>query len=368
MLTRLGRLAAVALLGAALAGAGCGSKSKGKSQGTTPGAGQGGSDPLGMGDGDPEGDPGAAGPDGRSPDGDGGVLPDQGDPAGPEAPRRFTAPNLDPDPEQARQGMQAHLRAARDALRGAQPDADRAIQEAKAALTIDGTSVDAVVFLAHAYYHKRLYDTAETILDMLMKERQAAKRHAGVFYVYGLVYDRTGEAAKAELAYRTAVGLRPDYGSALINLGVHQLRNKQYAAAITSYEKLTGQLGYDDAAVWNGLGAAYRGRSADYDPGSRPRGDLLLRAEAAFQRALHVNRSYGPAYYNLGLLYLDAAPFPAPSGGALDDLVRLRKAKTYFEEYKNMPGVDLKLFEARYKDVDKLIKREEKKRAKGGPS
>jgi hypothetical protein len=48
----------------------------------------------------------------------------------------------------------------------------------------------------------------------------------------------------------------------------------------------------------------------------------------------------------------------------MDTLARLNRAKTYFDEYKNMPGVDMKLYDERTKDVTKLIKREEKKRAK----
>ena len=42
----------------------------------------------------------------------------------------------------------------------------------------------------------------------------------------------------------------------------------------------------------------------------------------------------------------------------------MQRAKTYFDEYKNMPGVDMTLYDERNKDVTKLIKREEKKRAK----
>lgn len=373
----LARLGAVLL---ALALVACGGKDKGKS--TTPaGKGAGGGDATGMKDGDPVGggggDGGGAGGGDVSPDapgdmGGGGGGEDPGTGTGEEpgagagtgdAPR-YVPPNLDPDPGEARQGVAKHLKAGRDALRGDNPDPDRAIAEAKAALTIDGTSVDAVVILAHAYYHKKLYDTAETVLDMLVKDREVAKKHAGVYFVYGLVYDKINEPAKAFLAYKTAVDLKPDYGSALVNLGVHQLRNKQYGEAIQTYETLTSQLGYADAITWNGLGSAYRGRSGDYDPGSGSRNDLLLKAELAFKRAIQANRNYGAPYYNLGVLYLDADPYPAPDGGSLDTLVRLNKAKTYFEEYKNMPGVDMKLFDERLKDVTKLIKREEKKRKK----
>jgi len=362
VMRRAARGLSIALLSAGLVA--CGSKSKGAK--TTPdGKATGAGESAGMKDGQPAGEGGATGADGTVlPDsGEGGATAGTGGDKKPETPT-YTPPNLDPDPNDARTVVQQHLKAGRDALRGTAPDPDRAIAEAKQALAVDGTSVDAVAIMAHAYVHKKLYDTAETILDMLMKDREgAAKKHPGVFYVYGLIYDRTDQPAKAMLAYRTAVQLKPDYGSALVNLGVHQLRNKQYTEAIATYEKL-GQLGYDDAKTWNSLGASYRGHSGDYDPGSGPRRDWLLKAENAFKRATQADRNYGPAYYNLGLLYLDADPFPTPDGAQLDTLVRLNKAKAYFEEYKNAPGVDMKLFDERMKNVTKLISREEKKRKK----
>jgi hypothetical protein len=77
---------------------------------------------------------------------------------------------------------------------------------------------------------------------------------------------------------------------------------------------------------------------------------------------MSANPSYGPAYYNMGLLYLDADPFP----GITDPLQRVNAAKDYFDKYKNMPGVDMKLFDERMKDVTKLIKRIQKQQKKGG--
>ncbi len=372
---RIPRLFATLLLATAIAA--CGGKDK--KTDTTPGGGTGGGDAVGMKGNDPVGGDGAGGGgtggdgtgtggDGTGTGGDGtgtggdGTGGDGTGAGGDALPTKIVPPNLDPDPSEARASVQGHVRTGRDALKGDKPDPDLAIREAKAALAIDGTSVDAVVILAHAYYHKKLYDTAETILDMLMKDRETAKRNASVFYVFGLVYDKTNEAAKAFKAYQTAVQLKPDYGSALMNLGVHQLRNKQYDEAISSYEKLTGQLDYNDAATWNNLGSAYRGKSADFDAGSDRQADWLLKAEGALKRATTADKNYGLSYYNLGLLYLDADPFPSGGGSNLDTLVRLQKARTYFEEYKNLPGVDMKLFDERIKNVDKLIKREEKKR------
>jgi hypothetical protein len=52
----------------------------------------------------------------------------------------------------------------------------------------------------------------------------------------------------------------------------------------------------------------------------------------------------------------------------MDTLLRLQQARTYFDEYKNMPGASTSLYAERAKDVDKLIKREEKRRKRSGGS
>ncbi|MEZ4401378.1 MAG: hypothetical protein R3B06_15240 [Kofleriaceae bacterium] len=369
---RLGSLGLALAVAAALAG--CGGKKKDKTTPTGTGGGSAAGDATGMNDtGDPDGTgvpdgtggTGGTGGDVTLPTGTGGGDgTDGGDVAGTPTPPPIVAPNLDISPEQARAEVERNLAAARGKLAGATPDPDGAILAAKAALAVDGTNVDAQIAIAHAYYLKKLTDTAEVILDTLNnKRRQAVENNAYLYYVYGLIYDRNNEPTRSFAAYRKAVALSPNFASALINLGVHQLDNKQYADATATFERLTGSLNRTDAPTWSSLGSAYRGRSADYEVGSPNRTQLLQQAETAYKRALAADQRYGPAYYNLGLLYLDADPFPE-GGGAMDTLVRLNKAKTYFDEYKNMPGVDLALYDERLKDVTKLIKREEKKRKK----
>jgi tetratricopeptide (TPR) repeat protein len=274
-----------------------------------------------------------------------------------------TLPNYDPDPAQARTQVEQHLQVARAALASTTPDGETALREARLALQIDAASVDAAAMVAFAYYHKKLYDTAELVLDDLFK-RETAKQNPNVYYVYGLIYDHTNRPDQAVLSFKKAVELNPNHASALVNLGVHQLQNSQYAEALSSFERLVNQFGRSDAITLTSLGSAYRGHAADYPAGSPDRGDNVRKAEAAYKRALQANTSYGPAYYNLGLLYLDNDPFP----GLPDTLLRLNTAKGYFDQYKNMPSLDMKLYDDRMKDVTKAIKRAEKllKKSKGG--
>jgi tetratricopeptide (TPR) repeat protein len=354
------------LLAAAIAA--CGGK---KGESTTP-SGSTGSDSQSMNDtGDPDfgtggtGGTGSTGGTGDGSGGGGGSTPG-GEPGGDgtdapgdgvEAPVVITPPNFDPDPAEARAQVESHLAVARAALTKTPPDPDGALAEARKAIAIDAANVDAAAMIALSYFHKKLYDTAELVLDDLYK-RDAAKRNANVNYVYGLVYDATKRPEQAQLAYEKAVSLNPSHTSALTNLGVHQLKNTRYADAQRTFERLIRELGRDDAITRNLLGSAYRGRSADYPAGSSDRDRYVRSAEAEYKRALQANPNYGPAYYNLGLLYLDNDPFP----GVTDALARLNAAKSYFEQYKNMPGVDMKLYDDRMKDVNKAIKRAEKQK------
>ncbi len=305
--------------------------------------------------------PGAGAPPDALPD----AAADRNRAGGPDlaATPQVAMPNYDPDPAQARAQVDQHLQVARQALASPTPDPDTALREARLALDIDAASVEAAAMVAFAYYHKKLYDTAELVLDDLFK-RDAAKQNANVYYVYGLVYDHTNRPEQAVLSYQKALEINPNHASALVNLGVHQLQNTRYAEALATFERLVNQFGRGDVVTLTSLGSAYRGHAADYPATSPEHDDNVRRAEAAYKRALQASPSYGPAYYNLGLLYLDNEPFP----GLRDNLLRLNTAKSYFDQYKNMPGVDMKLYDERMKDVTKAIKRAEKQLKKSKDS
>ncbi len=367
---RLGGLAAV-LLAAGLAA--CGGSDK-KAATTTPTKAK-DTTTQSMKDGDPVGDPGAGGTSNAG--GGGGTTTGGGTPALPNGnggggggggdtvggadvpPPAIVPPNLDPDPSQAKAAVDEHLKVARRALAQGTPDPETALREARLALAIDAANVDAAAMVALAYYHKRLYDTSELVLDDLFK-RESAKKNANVLYAYGLVYDKTNRPANAMLAFKQAVQLDPNHTSAMINLGVYELRNKQYEEAAELFERLVQQFGRADAVTMTSLGSAYRGKAAGFPPGGQ-HDSLLQRAEDSLKRAITANTNYGPAYYNIALLYLDADPFPT-AGGPMDTLQRLQNARTYFDSYKALPGADIKLFEERMKDVSKAVKREEKRR------
>jgi tetratricopeptide (TPR) repeat protein len=364
----MGRMCVMMLAVLLLAAGACGGKDKkdSKTPGSTGKVKTEGTELMGEGAAVPEGEAGdtATADSGKGGAKSGDAGKDATEPESPESPKppKIEPPDLDVGAAAQKERVEQHLRAARKALSGAGKDPDAAIREARSALAVDATSIDAVVLIAHAYHVKRLHDTAEVMLDMMFKSRKKAKTHAGVFYVYGLIYDHTNRPEQAMVAYQKAVELKPDHDSALLNLGVHYLRNRNYDQAISIYEKLTGERGQASAVTYTNLGSAYRGRSGDYPTESAARNELLRKAETAYKQALSGNRNYAPVYYNLGLLYLDADPLPAGDGTLMDTLRRLERAKTYFNEYRAMSGADIDLVAERLKQTDKLIKREQKAR------
>ena len=270
-------------------------------------------------------------------------------------------PGLDLPPEKKKERVNEHVRRGQEALDRAN-DPNFAIQEAKAALAVDETSIDAMVLLAHANYVKGYYDQVEDVLTKAL-ERGGAKNKK-LHFLMGLVHEKANRPEKALDSYSKAVALDPNYKSALMNLGVHLLKNKKWQEAASTYERLTGELDMKTAAAFTNLGSAYRGLSAEFTTSDmKKRNELLLKAEAQYNRAKSINKNYANAYYNLGLLYLDADPFPQGKDD-MDLIKRLQRAKSFFDEYRSMPGADHKLADEQVAVAQKLIDKEQRARAK----
>ena len=341
----------------------CGGKDK-KDKTTPDGAGSGNGsavtgDPANM---DPDGgfgdptDPTVGDPSDPSDPSDPGTGPSD-----PSKPPEIKPPGLDLTPAQKAAKVREHVGKGKSALQGNAPNADTAITEAKYALAADETSVKAMVLLAQANIIKKYYDQALDVLNKAAK--RGGDKDRQVHFLTGLVFDKTERPDDAIKSYERAVAIAPNYQSALMNLGVHYLANQRFREAASVYERLTGRLSYTTAAAWNNLGSAYRGQSAGAGLAPATRNSLILRAETTYKRSISSSKNYGPAYYNLGLLYLDSDPFPS-GGGELDRLARLKRAKTYFDEYRGMPGADAKRVDDVAATAQKLIAKEERLRKK----
>lgn len=270
-------------------------------------------------------------------------------------------PGLDLPPAEKQKRVAAHLKRGQTAL-DSRRDADLAAGEAKMALAVDETSVDAMVLLAESYYVKGYYDLVQDVLDKA--QQRGGGNNKKLHFIFGLVHDHAKKPDEALASYQKAVAIDASYRSALMNLGVHQLRNKRFQEAVALYERLTGALNYRTPASYTNLGSAYRGLSAEFSTSDvNRRNELLLKAERSYKQALTANRNYANAYYNMGLLYLDADPYP--EGKADMDLIkRLQRAKTQFAEYRRLAGADQKLADEQVAVAQKLIDKEERARQK----
>ncbi len=274
---------------------------------------------------------------------------------GADTPPELRPPGLDISPAERDRRVKKHVGSANSALQN-NSDPDRAIREAKSALLVDETSIDAMVALAHGNVIKGYYDLAEDILQKAFE--RGGKSNKKAFFLLGLVFENTKRPKKAPLAYQNALILDPNYRSALMNLGVNHLGSKRYRDAVSVFEKLTGSLGMKEASVWTNLGSAYRGHSNDFvTTDITKRNKLVLKAEESYKRAISRDKNYGNAYYNMGLLYLDADPFPV-GNGEMERVTRLKTSKTYLDEYRRLPSSDQKLVDETSAVVQKLLDRE----------
>lgn len=238
-------------------------------------------------------------------------------------------PTQDLPKDKREQLVREQLRRGIEALRAR--DSDGMIRAARAALDVDESNVEAMIMLAHGNYLKGYDDKAEAVLNLARKQR-AGEAHPVLHMILGLVYDRTNREDLALTEYEKATQLKPDYLAALTNRGAIYLKRKRYNDAIAVFEQVV-QIHSRSPRAHTNLGSAYRGRSADLVEQRDQRDQLLRRAEQEFRLAMTQNASYAPAYFNMGILYLDADPFPG-----MDTMQRLAQASKFLADYKRHAG------------------------------
>ncbi len=272
-------------------------------------------------------------------------------------------------PKEKRDAIVAErLRKAAQEIRGR--DTDGAIKDARAALDVDETNVEAMILLAHAYYLKEYDDKALEVLG-IAQSHEAGKTHATGWMLMGLLHDRGNREEKALAAYEQATQIKPDYVPALNNQGAIYLKRKRYKDAVEVFERMIA-VQHNNPRGHAHLGAAYRGRSAEVGlSNGEERDQFLRRAEMEFKTASAQDPNYAAADFNMGILYLDADPFPG-----METLKRLDQAKRYLNEYKRKAGLKAvpavedylaaaqKAYDREQRAIEKKKKQQEKERNK----
>jgi len=128
--------------------------------------------------------------------------------------------------------------------------------------------------------------------DAVDAYRQALRTEdsADTQYALGLTLNKLGRTDEEILAYRRAVGLRPDHANALEKLGLAYFKQKRYQDSAQYFEQLRTYR--PDAKTYNSLGESYfeLGKTDD--------------SINAFNNALGYDPDFERARYNLGRTYI----------------------------------------------------------------
>jgi Tfp pilus assembly protein PilF len=284
-----------------------------------------------------------------TPTGGGGVKVAQAPAAAPAA---TPAPAPAPPPRRAAGPPPTGL--VRDALlkvrRGKYEDA---IRTAKSALRRDEKYVPAMVVMARAYYHLGKLEFADSICDIALSINGATGE---CYNLKGFIALKNEEDVVARKMFEKATQVQPALGPPWLNLGAQYLKVKNYKAAVGPLERAT-QLMPDRPQAFLNLGSAYRGDNQ------------VVKAFNNYTKALKLrSNNYPAAYFNLGILFLDAQKYPG-----MDKLQQLNTAVTYFNRYKQQMSylskddpVDGYIVEAQkaYKREQRNREREAKRKAR----
>jgi tetratricopeptide (TPR) repeat protein len=255
-------------------------------------------------------------PDGAST----GVDPDEA--AKKAAAQKVLAKVRDRDPEEEKRKLaQSKQRSAqaRKMLEGGR--FEEAVANARASLKIHEQNVDAMLVLAEVYYREKKYELTVSVTGtaLAVDEKIRTPKETSIAYnLQGFAFASMGQNQRATKAFKLAAEADDKNAAAWNNLGTRYLRGGDVKTAAQCFAyAIELEPGFAKAHL--NYGAALRGQRK------------WIEAEKEFLQALKIKKTYPEAYFNLGLLYLDADPFPK-----LDTVQRLNKAILYLEKYKGM--------------------------------
>ncbi len=223
------------------------------------------------------------------------------------------APPADPSRETAQ--AESYLRQGRY---------EDAIRECRLALGRNERFVPAMIVMARAYYYLGRPAQAQFVLftrvlePMKKNELSVESRDLGDIYnILGMIDLKKNLKDTALKYFRDATDKNPQSVSAWNNLAAMLIVQKDYKGALPAAER-AAQLAPNLAKVHLNLGSALRG-TKQYE-----------KANVEFRRALSIQADYPEAYFNMGVLYMDAENYPG-----MTTLERLDTAIKYLMDYKS---------------------------------
>ncbi len=254
------------------------------------------------------------------------LAPTEGAPEAPEVGQQQPEPiqpsvqDRDPEEEKRKMSLSRQTSAkARKLL--AEGKLDDAILQAREALRIHELNAEAMLVLAEAFYEQGKFELAQTVTSSILsidKKVVPARELSEAHNLRGFALLALGRPQSATKSFRAAAEADATNVSAWSNLGARYVQRGDIKTAISVLEYAVEL----DPAFYKArinLGAAYRAARRWQD------------AEAQFFKALELRPDDPLAHFDLGILYLDADPFPG-----LDTMTRLEKAITHLTKYREL--------------------------------
>ncbi|MBL4685437.1 MAG: tetratricopeptide repeat protein, partial [Nannocystaceae bacterium] len=254
---------------------------------------------------------------------------DQAETAAPQVastpkPERLRPSVQDRDPEEEKKKMAESRKqgvAARKLL--AKGRLNDAIKASRNALRIHEQNVDAMLVIAQAYFRQGKLEITLAVTGSALAVDEKVRTPAETSEIHNLrafAYDKMGKSSLATESFKEAAQADDKNAAAWNNLGTRYLAAGDTATALGCFTyALELDANFPKAHVNNGAALRASGQ--------------VEAAEKSFVKALQLKPNYGAAYFNLGVLYLDADPFPG-----LDTAQRLNKAIEFLSKYQSSAG------------------------------
>jgi tetratricopeptide (TPR) repeat protein len=237
-----------------------------------------------------------------------GGTPAKGAPAAPATPKDNTFAPVD-----ATQQPLAETASADKALKAG--SYEQAITDAKRALGRNERYVPAMIVLAKAYCSLRKLELCGSILDTAS---QIDDKNGEVYFLRGELALLKDDKTQALAAFKASTDRDPNQAVAWNDLSAQYLYAHNFEQAqVAAAQAVKLQPNFLKAHI--NLGSALRGLKQ------------YREAEAEYRRALQLDGNNATAYYNLGILYLDADQFPG-----METMGRLDQAIANLQRYKQV--------------------------------
>jgi tetratricopeptide (TPR) repeat protein len=238
---------------------------------------------------------------------------------------------------------------------------EQAIQQAKSALGKNERFVPAMIVMAQAYFKLHKYELCASILDTAA---QIDDRQGEIYFIRGHLALAKDDKPNALAAFKAAVERDPNHAAAWNDLAAEYIIVHNFDAGAQAAQRAV-QISPSFVKARINYGSALRGLK-QYD-----------QAVQEYQAALRTDPNNADAYFNLGILYLDAEKV-----ASYDTKTKLEMAVKNLQRYKEVSASRLakddpadgfiteaqKSIEREAKKLERQRKQQEREKAKPAPA